>query len=113
MTTFISVRAQLAVLAGALVFGLNGAQAQSSVNIGLLAPFSGPWAEHGKNMRDGTEMAVEGRYQSTRWCQTEPRYRGHRPKRGDDDERCAASSKSGARIRIHVLLSQFVFARRE
>lgn len=35
------------------------AQAPPSVNIGLIAPFSGPWAEHGYLMRLGAEMAVE------------------------------------------------------
>jgi len=33
--------------------------AQQQVNIGLLAPFSGLWAEQGRLMRIGTEMAVE------------------------------------------------------
>lgn len=33
--------------------------AQQEVNIGLLAPFSGPWAEQGRLMRIGAEMAVE------------------------------------------------------
>ena len=42
-----------------LALGVGGAAAQSSVDIGLLAPFSGPWAEHGKFMRIGAEMAVE------------------------------------------------------
>lgn len=62
MTTKFAVRAQWTALAAALsvfIFGLSGAQAQNTVNIGLLAPFSGPWAEHGKNMRDGAEMAIE------------------------------------------------------
>jgi branched-chain amino acid transport system substrate-binding protein len=35
------------------------ATAQQQVNIGLLAPFSGLWAEQGRLMRIGTEMAVE------------------------------------------------------
>jgi branched-chain amino acid transport system substrate-binding protein len=62
MTTMFAVRAQWMVVAAALsvfVSGLSGALAQNTVNIGLLAPFSGPWAEHGKNMRDGAEMAIE------------------------------------------------------
>ena len=62
MTTRFAVRAQWTALAAALsvfISGLSGAQAQNTVNIGLLAPFSGPWAEHGKNMRDGAEMAIE------------------------------------------------------
>ena len=61
MTTF-AVCARWTVVAaalGILISGPNGARAQNAVNIGLLAPFSGPWAEHGKNMRDGAEMAVE------------------------------------------------------
>ncbi len=56
------VRERRTALVGALgifAFGLTTAHAQNTINIGLLAPFSGPWAEHGKNMRDGAEMAVE------------------------------------------------------
>src|ERR1700691_1029700 len=62
LTPLFAVRAQWMVVAAALsvfVSGLSGALAQNTVNIGLLAPFSGPWAEHGKNMRDGAEMAIE------------------------------------------------------
>src|ERR1700694_2713238 len=33
--------------------------AQQEVNIGLLAPFSGLWAEQGRLMRIGAEMAIE------------------------------------------------------
>jgi branched-chain amino acid transport system substrate-binding protein len=35
------------------------AAAQQEVNVGLLAPFSGLWAEQGRLMRIGAEMAVE------------------------------------------------------
>jgi branched-chain amino acid transport system substrate-binding protein len=34
-------------------------RAQQEVNIGLLAPFSGLWAEQGRLMRIGAEMAIE------------------------------------------------------
>lgn len=51
----------VAGIAGILALGLTGAGAQtpSTVNIGLIGPFTGPWAEHGKLMRIGAEMAVE------------------------------------------------------
>jgi branched-chain amino acid transport system substrate-binding protein len=52
-------RALAAGITATLALGVGGAAAQSSVDIGLLAPFSGPWAEHGKFMRIGAEMAVE------------------------------------------------------
>src|SRR6516225_976545 len=35
------------------------AAAQQQVNIGLLAPFTGLWAEQGRLMRIGAEMALE------------------------------------------------------
>jgi branched-chain amino acid transport system substrate-binding protein len=53
------LRALTAGIMATLAIGLGGAAAQSSVDIGLLGPFSGPWAEHGKFMRIGAEMAVE------------------------------------------------------
>src|SRR6516165_11867597 len=48
-----------AAMTAILGLGADNAAAQSTVDIGLLGPFSGPWAEHGKLMRIGAEMAVE------------------------------------------------------
>src|SRR5262249_60886305 len=62
MMTPIAVRARRTLLAGMTGFfalGLSGAGAQTNIDIGLMGPFSGPWAEHGKFMRIGAEMAVE------------------------------------------------------
>jgi branched-chain amino acid transport system substrate-binding protein len=62
MANSFAVRARrraIASILGIFAFGLTAAQAQNTVNIGLLGPFSGPWAEHGNNMRVGAEMAVE------------------------------------------------------
>jgi branched-chain amino acid transport system substrate-binding protein len=53
------IRHALAAVAAVLVLGGSGAAAQTTVNVGLIGPFSGPWAEHGKLMRIGAEMAVE------------------------------------------------------
>ena len=52
------LRALAAGITAMLALGVGGAAAQSSVDIGLLAPFSGPWAEHGKFMRIGAEMEL-------------------------------------------------------
>jgi branched-chain amino acid transport system substrate-binding protein len=52
-------RTLLAGMMGCFALGLSGAGAQTSIDIGLMGPFSGPWAEHGKFMRIGAEMAVE------------------------------------------------------
>jgi branched-chain amino acid transport system substrate-binding protein len=48
-----------AAMTAMLGLGADNAVAQSTVDIGLLGPFSGPWAEHGKLMRVGAEMAAE------------------------------------------------------
>src|SRR6202048_3910070 len=48
-----------AAMTATLGLGVDNAAAQSTVDIGLLGPFSGPWAEHGKLMRIGAEMAAE------------------------------------------------------
>jgi branched-chain amino acid transport system substrate-binding protein len=49
-----------AVAGGLLVLGVAApAAAQQEVNVGLLAPFSGLWAEQGRLMRIGAEMAAE------------------------------------------------------
>src|SRR6516164_8881329 len=48
-----------AAMTATLGLGADNAVAQTSVDVGLLGPFSGPWAEHGKLMRIGAEMAVE------------------------------------------------------
>jgi branched-chain amino acid transport system substrate-binding protein len=55
----ICVRILAAAITAALGMRAGIAAAQSTVDIGLLGPFSGPWAEHGKLMRIGAEMAVE------------------------------------------------------
>jgi branched-chain amino acid transport system substrate-binding protein len=55
----VRVRRKLLAVAGFLALGFPGAGAQTTVDIGLMGPFSGPWAEHGKFMRIGGEMAVE------------------------------------------------------
>src|SRR5262249_61515549 len=63
MMTRIAVRARRTLLAGMTGFfalGLSGAGAQINIDIGLMGPFSGPWAEHGKFMRIGAEMAGGG-----------------------------------------------------
>jgi branched-chain amino acid transport system substrate-binding protein len=54
-------RALTMTIPGILALGPATVEAQTlpSVKIGLIAPFSGPWAEHGKLMRVGAEMAVE------------------------------------------------------
>ncbi len=60
--TAIAVRVRRTLLAGMtgyFALGLSGAGAQTTIDIGLMGPFSGPWAEHGKFMRIGAEMAVE------------------------------------------------------
>jgi branched-chain amino acid transport system substrate-binding protein len=54
-----SVRVVAALVAAPLAFWVAQAAAQSTVDVGLLGPFSGPWAEHGKLMRIGAEMAIE------------------------------------------------------
>ena len=46
-------------IAAMVTIWVAAAAAQTSVDVGLLGPFSGPWAEHGKLMRIGAEMAVE------------------------------------------------------
>lgn len=56
--SFVSVTAALALGVSAAL-GPAAAQSPKPVNIGLMAPFSGPWAEHGYLMRLGAEMAVE------------------------------------------------------
>lgn len=35
------------------------AQAQTTVQVGLIVPLSGPWARQGRVMRIGAEMAIE------------------------------------------------------
>jgi branched-chain amino acid transport system substrate-binding protein len=62
MMNAIAVRVNRTLLAGMMgcfALGLSGAGAQTTIDIGLMGPFSGPWAEHGKFMRIGAEMAVE------------------------------------------------------
>jgi branched-chain amino acid transport system substrate-binding protein len=62
MMTVIAVRVRRTLLAGMtgiFALGLTGAGAQTTVDIGLLGPFSGPWAQHGRLMRIGAEMAIE------------------------------------------------------
>jgi branched-chain amino acid transport system substrate-binding protein len=62
MTRLFQMRARkqyLGVLTVIAAIGLTGANAQTAIDIGLMGPFSGPWAQHGKNMRIGAEMAVE------------------------------------------------------
>jgi len=54
-----SVRILAAGITAALTTWVAAAAAQSTVDVGLLGPFSGPWAEHGKLMRIGADMAVE------------------------------------------------------
>jgi branched-chain amino acid transport system substrate-binding protein len=49
----------IAVATGLLAPGPSEANAQQTVNIGFMGPFSGPWAQHGKLMRIGAEMAIE------------------------------------------------------
>ena len=46
-------------IAAMVTIWVAAAAAQTSVDVGLLGPFSGPWAEHGKLMRIGADMAVE------------------------------------------------------
>ena len=53
------LRILAAGITATLTIWVAGAAAQSTVDVGLLGPFSGPWAEHGKLMRIGAEMAVE------------------------------------------------------
>ncbi|HVV60542.1 MAG TPA: ABC transporter substrate-binding protein [Pseudolabrys sp.] len=53
----ISRRIRFAI--AAILLGATPALAQQDVNIGLLAPFSGLWAEQGRLMRIGAEMAIE------------------------------------------------------
>jgi len=62
MMTAIAVRVRRTLLAGVtgmFALGLTGAGAQTTIDIGLMGPFSGPWAEHGQLMRIGAEMAIE------------------------------------------------------
>src|SRR4029077_17168226 len=55
----VRVRILIAAMMATLGLGIGTAAAQSTVDVGLLGPFSGPWAEHGKLMRIGAEMAAE------------------------------------------------------
>jgi branched-chain amino acid transport system substrate-binding protein len=55
----VCVRILIATVTATLGLGVGTAAAQSTVDVGLLGPFSGPWAEHGKLMRIGAEMAAE------------------------------------------------------
>jgi branched-chain amino acid transport system substrate-binding protein len=60
--TAIAVQVRRTLLAGMTcmsALGFTGAAAQNTINVGLMGPFSGPWAQHGKLMRIGAEMAVE------------------------------------------------------
>ena len=54
--------AALAALAATTLFGSALAQAQDSIKIGLIAPFSGPFADYGKQMEGGIKayMALHG-----------------------------------------------------
>lgn len=52
-------RLSLATIACVFALGLTDASAQSTIDIGVIGPFSGPWADHGKLMRVGAEMAIE------------------------------------------------------
>jgi branched-chain amino acid transport system substrate-binding protein len=53
------VHLMAAAMIATVGLGADNAAAQSTVDIGLLGPFSGPWAEHGKLMRVGAEMAAD------------------------------------------------------
>jgi branched-chain amino acid transport system substrate-binding protein len=61
MTTTVGTyrRLSLATIACVFALGLSGASAQSTIDIGVIGPFSGPWADHGKLMRVGAEMAID------------------------------------------------------
>jgi branched-chain amino acid transport system substrate-binding protein len=62
MMTAIAVRVRRTLFAGMtgiFALGLTGAGAQTTIDIGLIGPFSGPWAQHGRLMRIGAEMAIE------------------------------------------------------
>src|SRR3984893_8789193 len=48
-----------AAMTATLGLGVDNAAAQSTVDIGLLGPFSGPWAEHGRLMPMDAERAAE------------------------------------------------------
>jgi branched-chain amino acid transport system substrate-binding protein len=52
-------RLSFATIAWVFALGLSAASAQSTIDIGVIGPFSGPWADHGKLMRVGAEMAIE------------------------------------------------------
>ena len=53
------VASSLATISCVFALSLTGAGAQSTIDIGVIGPFSGPWADHGKLMRVGAEMAIE------------------------------------------------------
>ena len=61
MTTTVGTHRRLFLATISCVFALSltGASAQSAIDIGVIGPFSGPWADHGKLMRVGAEMAIE------------------------------------------------------
>lgn len=61
MTTTVGTyrRLSFATIAWVFALGLSAASAQSTIDIGVIGPFSGPWADHGKLMRVGAEMAIE------------------------------------------------------
>ena len=61
MTTTVRTHRRLFLATISCVFALSltGASAQSAIDIGVIGPFSGPWADHGKLMRVGAEMAIE------------------------------------------------------
>ncbi|MET0856883.1 MAG: ABC transporter substrate-binding protein [Telluria sp.] len=54
--------AALAALAAATMLGAPLAQAQDTIKVGLIAPFSGPFADYGKQMEGGIKayMALHG-----------------------------------------------------
>jgi len=54
--------ALITVLAGASIVSTTFAQAQETIKIGLIAPFSGPFADYGKQMEGGikTYLAQHG-----------------------------------------------------
>lgn len=61
MTTTVGTyrRLSFATIAWVFALGLSAASPQSTIDIGVIGPFSGPWADHGKLMRVGAEMAIE------------------------------------------------------
>ena len=111
-------RTMLASAVGIFAFAQTSAHAQNSINIGLLAPFSGPWAEHGKNMRDGAEMAVEdinakGGIKALGGAKLNLVVADAGPSVETTTNAAQRLLKSGARSCLYVLFSQFVLSCRQ